>query len=590
MIVENELTRILEAAYAKVADKQPGEVPAIVVAAKNPQFGDYQSNGAMGLAKQLGKKPRDVAQEVIDAAGDDLLAICDPPEIAGPGFINLRLSSAWLTKTVRSFARDVDRAGVPKLKKKDVETILIDYSSPNIAKPLHVGHIRSTIIGDALLRMFRFLGHTVISDNHIGDWGTQFGYVIYGFDKHVNKQAYDESPLPELERVYQLARAEAKQNPKVEETAREITAKLQAGDETIRSKWKEFVDHSIADVKRLYERMGIVPFDHWCGESFYEDKIPAAVHMLQTKGIAVESEGALGVFLPKGEFPAPQDDPDAEPFVLVRKRDGASLYIASDIAAIEYRVTTFNPSRIVYVVDARQALHFKQLFHIAGRAGFADIQFEHISFGTIFNADGKPLSTREGGLVRLDDLLQHAHEAARDRIVKSERVRIPEDEWLTAADQIGIGAIKYADLSQDRKSDYKFIIDKLVSLEGNTGPYLQYAHARLCSIFREVDEPLDWTPTTKAKIALDHEAEVGLARELIKFPGALNRAANDYAPHILATQLYELTRALSRFYENCSVKDSEGHTRTTRLALIATTRRQIAVGLDCLGIAALERM
>jgi arginyl-tRNA synthetase len=426
--------------------------------AQNPQHGDYQANCAMSLAKQLGmpKQVREVAQRIVDALpSNDLL---EPPEIAGPGFINLRLKKEWLALQLRKIAVD-DRLGIEPVAKP--LTYVIDYSSPNVAKPMHVGHLRSTIIGDALARLLRFLGHRVIGDNHLGDWGTQMGMILWGWKNHLDQTNYEADPVGEMARLYRMATARiAAGDQAVEEAARLETSKLHAGDPENRRLWKQFMPHCLAALNKIYDRLDI-HFDEWLGESAYDEMLSGVVADLRAKGLAVESAGALVV--PVEGVPAP---------FMVQKSDGAFNYATTDLATIKYRAEHFHPDALLYVVDHRQSDHFKSLFDVARRWNYSSIAMEHIPFGTMMGRDKKPFKAREGDVVGLESLLDEGVSEAR-RIVDENSADLPEQERVQVAEVVGIGAIKYADLSQNRTSDYVYDARKMLAMDGNTATYMR---------------------------------------------------------------------------------------------------------------------
>lgn len=549
-------------------------VPALVRAA-DPAHGDYQVNGVMGLAKQLGKKPRELAEPVAAAlAAHEAVASA---EVAGPGFINLKLEPEWLGRALLEVARDAERDGVPVAAKR--ERIVIDFSSPNIAKEMHVGHIRSTFIGWALDRLLRFVGHDVISDNHIGDYGTQFGLLIVGMRRFGDEAALDAEPVKELERVYRLATTEAKADPAVAEQARAELKKLQDGDPANVATWQRFVAATRVELDRIYARIG-VSFDMWRGESAYESMLPAVIEQLLARGIAREDQGALCVFF--------EDDPSlgTTPFI-VRKKDGAFLYSTTDIATVLYRKQELGADRSIYVVGLTQKQHFQQLFATIRKLG-VPIELEHVGFGSVLGADGKLLRTRAGDTVKLAALLDEAEERAA-ALIKEERLDVEPERLPEVARLVGIGAVRYADLSQNRNSDYRFDWGKLISLKGNCGPYLQYAHARPCSILRKGEV----TPQQLAALGeprLEHPAEAALAKQLLRFGDAVHDATRTSEPHLLCEYLYALARAFSTFIEACQVLKADEPQRSSRLLLCWLTQRQLARGLGLLGIEAPQRM
>jgi arginyl-tRNA synthetase len=548
--------------------------PAQVQPTANPQFGDYQANGVMAVAKIQRQNPRELAQKVIAR-----LNSAEMPatwEIAGPGFINFRLDPSWLGRTLLAAALD-ERLGVELVQRP--ETIVLDFSAPNIAKPMHVGHIRSTIIGDVLTRVLRFLGHRVITDNHVGDWGTQFGMLIVGYRTLLDRTAYEQDPLTELERIYKAVQAQTKVDPTVATQAREELAKLQKGDAENLALWQEFMAVSRSAFERIYTRLNI-QFDYWCGESFYNLMLPGVVQELQAQGLARPSEGAICIFY--------EDDSELadKPF-LIQKQDGAFLYATTDLATIKYRVETFHPDRIIYVVDSRQQLHFRQLFAAARRWGYA-IALEHVWFGTILGEDGKPIKTREGEPVKLEALLDEAEERAR-AIVRDKNPSLPEEEQMQVARVVGIGAVKYADLMQNRTADYRFSWDKMLALDGNTAPYLQYVYARIRSIFRK-GNLTGWRPPANLQVRLLAPEEKDLAKQMIRFADILLEVERSYKPNVLAGFLYDLATKFNLFYQAHAVLKAPEDVRPTRLLLCELTARYIHKGLELLGIETLEAM
>lgn len=569
-LLEEKTSRALAAATGATGTT----TMALVHPTANTQFGDYQANGIMAAAKTRKMNPRDLAQKVT--------ALFDPAEIpatweiAGPGFINFRLDPAWLGRAVLAAARD-ERLGLEPTTRP--ETIVVDFSAPNASKAMHVGHIRSTIIGDALARMLRFLGHTVITDNHIGDWGTPFGMLIVGYRTILDRAAYERDPLAELERIYKIVQARTKSDPAVAAQAREEIVKLQKGDPENLALWQEFMAVSHQSLDRIYARLN-VQFDQWLGESFYEPLLPAVVQELQEKGLAQFSEGALCIFY--------DDDPElaGTPF-LVQKQDGAFLYATTDLATIKYRAETFHPDRIIYVVDSRQQLHFKQLFAAARRWGYS-MALEHVGFGTILGDDGKPIKTREGEPIKLEALLDEAEERARV-IAHDKTPDLSPEELTRIARVVGIGAVKYADLLQNRTADYRFSWDKMLALDGNTAPYLQYVYARIRSIFRKGNLE-NWQPALKMEVRLLAPEEQDLAKQMIRWGDTLLEVERTYKPNILAAFLYDLATKFNLFYQAHAVLKAPEEFRPTRLLLCDLTARYIRKGLELLGIETLEAM
>jgi arginyl-tRNA synthetase len=634
------------------------ELAGMVRPSQDPKFGDYQANCAMPLGKRLGRPPRDVAKQVLaELRLDDL---CESPEIAGPGFINLRIKDERLVSMLQTALRD-DRVGVELLKQP--KTYVVDFSAPNVAKPMHVGHIRSTVIGDALYRTLKFLGHRVIGDNHIGDWGTQFGMIIYGFRHFRDDAAYQASPVDELARLYrlvnqlvdyhegrekltqkleqvvrdeaaferqasqaaagdpqaekkaakafkkleadlsqsrkELAELQAKQaaiesSPTLSKLAAEHrdigaavlgeTARLHAGDAENLRLWREFMPPCLDAIEQVYRRLG-VKFDAALGESFYHDRLAAVVDDLRKRGIARESDGAVCVFFADSDVP-----------MIVQKRDGAFLYATTDLATIQYRMETWSPDAILYVVDHRQSDHFKMLFAAARKWGCENVEFQHISFGTVLGEDGRPYKTRSGDTVGLTGLLDEAVSRAGQIVAanddaKKEGPELSSAERQAIAERVGIAALKYADLSQNRTSDYVFSYDKMLAMNGNTATYMQYAYARVRSIFRKGAIDIDALRTQGAELKLDTPAERGLALSILRFSEALEFTVADYRPNQLTTYLFDLANAYSTFFEQCPVLKAESPAiRDSRLLLCDLTARTLKQGLELLGIEVVEKM
>jgi arginyl-tRNA synthetase len=602
-----QLRSLFEPALVAIAPDK-AKLPDLLAAIKpatNADNGDYQANCAMALGKALGQKPPEVAKALIAALpANDLL---DEPTVAGPGFINLRLKSEFLAKAVRGIATDPKLGVAPAPQPRNY---VIDLSGPNVAKPLHVGHLRSTIIGDALVRILRFLGHTVIGDNHLGDWGTQFGILLYGYKNHRDDAAFQTDPVRELARLYVLVRGMFKKADEDEEdgptddpikkACQEETAKLHAGDPENNALWKQFMPACLEMLRPIYERLD-VKIDNALGESFYNSMLPGVVEDMLAKGIASESKGAVVIPNAKGVIPQTEEQQKKEdPPAIVRKRDGAFTYTATDLATIKYRVQTWKPAAMLYVVDARQALHFKTLFAQARRWGYTDIEFQHIQFGSILGSDGKPLQTRKGGTTELSALLNEAigrgviayNTSYQER--KTHGHDVPEltpEFCQEIAETVGIGAVKYADLSQNRLTDYKFDFDKMLATDGNTAAYMQYAYARCRAIFRkgEVDEAR--FRTKPPAVVFTHAAERALALQLLRFPEAVDAAAAEYLPHLITTYLWDLAKSYSVFFEKCPVLKAETpELKDSRLLLVDLVGRVIKQALDLLGIRVVERM
>jgi arginyl-tRNA synthetase len=558
----------------------------------DPKFGDYQSNALMSLAKARKMNPRQLATDVL--AKLDVSEISEKVEIAGAGFLNFRLNPVVIEQTLNSAARGEHlffaTATTP-------QTVVIDFSSPNVAKPMHVGHIRSTGIGDALQRTLRLLGHQVISDNHIGDWGTQFGKLLLGWKQILDRAALERDAIAELERLYKVINAECDANPLRLEEAKSELVKLQAGDVENVAIWKEMIALSQKQFDAIYSRLG-VKFDFALGESFYNPWLGEVVTDLLARNIARESEGAVGVFS-DGELP-PKEDPflvhrDGEWVpdpALVRKSDGGFNYMTTDLATIDYRLKTWAPDEIVYVVDDRQSGHFKKLFRIVSRwkpETVQSTQLIHVGFGKILGDDGRPFKTRSGDTVKLGDLLDEAEERA-FKIVSEKNAELPEAQRREIARVIGLGAVKYADLLPNRQSDYIFCWDKMLALQGNTAPYLQYAYARIKSIFRKAEGASNIQHPT-SNIHLAAPEELALARHLLNFGLTLEAVAGELRPNFLCNYLFELAGQFTSFYENCPVlKAADAETRNSRLSLCDLTARVLKQGLEVLGIDVVEQM
>jgi arginyl-tRNA synthetase len=557
----------------------------------DPKFGDYQTNALIGLAKTRKLNPRQVATDVL--AKLDVTEWCENVEVAGAGFLNFRLKSSALAQSVQAAARGehlfFDKTTKPR-------SIIIDFSSPNVAKPMHVGHIRSTGIGDALQRTLRLLGHQVITDNHIGDWGTQFGMLLLGWKQILDRPALEKDAIAELERLYKVIHTECEANPARREEAKQELVKLQAGDAENLSIWREMVRLSQVQFDAIYGRLG-VKFDHTLGESFYNQWLGEVVIQLLRLKIARESEGAVAVFS-DGSLP-PKEDPFlvhrdgewvAEP-ALVRKSDGGYNYTTTDLATLNYRLKTWSPNDIVYVVDDRQSPHFKKLFLIFARwqpDAAKKMKLLHVGFGKILGDDGRPYKTRSGDTVKLADLLNEAEERAL-KIVSEKNPDLSESQRREIARVVGIGAVKYADLLPNRQTDYVFSWDKMLALNGNTAPYLLYAYARIRSIFRKGGETSNLQHST-SNIQLTAPEEIALARHLLNFGLTLAAVAEELRPNFLCNYLYELAGHFTTFYEKCPVLKSEGVTRESRLAICDLTAKVLKQGLEVLGIETLEQM
>ncbi len=542
--------------------------------ATDPRFGDYQANGCMALAKATGKKPRDLAAEL--AAAVDLAPIAGNPEVAGPGFLNVRLDDGWIASALGGLLSD-DRLGLtPPARAK---TVVIDFSSPNVAKPMHVGHLRSTVIGDSLARILTAAGHRVIRDNHLGDWGSQFGMILWGWKNARDEANFTADPVGELARLYRLVQTRIKDGEaSIEEASRVETAKLHAGDPENRELWNRFMPHCLGALQSLYDRMGVT-FDVQLGESFYDPRLAAVVVDLQRKGLAVESEGAIVVFVEGTEAP-----------FIVRKRNGAFTYATTDLATIQYRAETWNPEQVLYVVNARQGDHFKQLFEVARKWGYGAIDLEHVAFGTITDKSRKPFKTREGDVVGLESLLDESAAEAL-KVVQENSPELDPEEQRRVSVVVGMGAIKYADLCQNRISDYVFDWQKMMAMNGNTGTYLQYAYARTQSIFRKGGVSPQAIRESRPAILVSHPAERALGVKLLRIPEVIELASEDLKPNILTDYLFDLANAFSTFYEECPVLKAESpERRDSRLALCDLTGRTLKFGAGLLGIDVVDRM
>jgi len=583
MRIEAMLDRLAGSTIQEALDLEE-PVAALLRPTQDPQFGDYQINAAMALAKKLKRSPRELAGPIAEALRENE-AIASA-EVAGPGFINITLEDAWIAQTIEAAAQDAARDGVPATGTP--EKIVVDFSSPNIAKQMHVGHLRSTIIGDAIVRLLRFAGHEVIGDNHIGDWGTQFGLLIVGMREFGNEAALEEEAIVELERVYKLASARAKEDEAFADAARAELAKLQSGDAENRALWERFVAATRATLESVYSRLD-VEFDTWLGESAYDAMLPNVVEQVLQAKLAREDQGAICVFWSEiDEAPSALKKQKA-PFI-IQKKDGAYLYSTTDIATVLHRKSEVDARRSVYVVDSRQGLHFKQLFALMELLG-VEIQLDHVGFGMVLGDDGKPLRTRDASgnvTITLASLLTEAESRARQRI-EDEGLNVNPQKLETVSTAVGIGAVKYADLRQNRLTDYQFDWDKMISFKGNSGPYLQYAYARIASIFRKAD--ITRESARGYRISLDTTAEKQLARQLMHFSDVIHKAAETYQPHLVCDHLYAVARAFSSFYEACPILKAETEAlRDSRLALAAITAAQLGRGLSLLGIRVIDEM
>lgn len=585
MIIPTILEEKLSGALKTVlGDSLPSEFRASVTPSADLRFGDYQSNAAMVLAKQCRTNPRALAQQVVEQMGD-----CDvcTLEIAGPGFINFRIRPEFFAARLSSMLADA-RLGVEAIT--EPKTIVIDFSAPNVAKQMHVGHIRSTIIGDTLARVARFVGHNVITDNHIGDWGTQFGMILWGWKNILDHSALEQDPIEELLRVYKEVNARCKETPELLDTCKVELVKLQSGDAENLGIWERCVEVSKTGLKKIYKQLDI-HFDYWLGESFYNDDLGPLVDGMLASGMAQESDGAICVFS-DGSIP-PQDDPflvqekgewKAMPCI-IRKADGGFLYATTDLATLDYRIKNWQADSIWYVVGAPQAQHFRQIFATQRRRGM-DGDYRHIAFGSILGEDRKPFKTRSGESVSLQDVLTEAIERA-TRVVEEKSPDMDADEKKKVAEIVGIGAVKFAELSQNRMTDYVFNWDKMLALQGDTAPYLQNSYVRVRSIFRKLEnEQHDWS----APLTLTEDAEIHLSRLLARYGEVVPAVLDDCRPNILAAYLFDLAKAFHSFYEACPVLKSEGDVRYTRLALCELCARTLKHGLGLLGIQLPDRM
>ncbi len=557
----------------------PDECQPHVAASKKAGFGDYQANGAMAAAKLIKSNPREVAQRIVDHL--DIDDIVSHIEIAGPGFINLTLKPQWLAQELITASHD-QRLGLDCKP----QTIVVDYSSPNLAKEMHVGHLRSTIIGDALVRTLEFLGHTVIRQNHVGDWGTQFGMLIAELEEQLQGGASASLALKDLESFYQSAKKHFDESEAFANKARDYVVKLQSGDNDVLALWKQFRDVSLEHSQDIYNALNVtLTGEHVYGESAYNDDLAPLVNELQQQNLAVEDQGAQVVFLPE------MADKDGNPGpVIIQKQGGGFLYATTDLAALRYRSNTLHADRVLYFIDARQSLHMQQVFTVARKANFVndDINLEHHAFGTMMGNDGKPFKTRSGDTVKLAELLEEAIERA-EAVVAEKNTELNQEERKNVARKVGIGAVKYADLSKTRTNDYLFSWESMLSFEGNTAPYLQYAYTRIRSIFRKAEIDIN---TLQAHIDLNEDAEIALAIKALQFSEVVEQVVKDAYPHLLCTYLYDLAGLFMRFYEQCPMlKDGiDTETRNSRLLLSKTIAKTLNTGLNLLGIETMERM
>lgn len=639
-------------ALATLTD-HPDSLLEMIRPSGDPRFGDFQANCAMPLAKKIGKSPRDIAAEIVSAL--DVADLCEAPEVAGPGFINLKLQDDWIASQINSIAGD-DRLGTASVT--EARHVVVDFSSPNVAKPMHVGHLRSSVIGDSICRTLKFAGHKVTSDNHVGDWGTQFGMIIYGYRNFLNEEAYSAHAVDELARLYKLVnqitdyhaakskldalkstlqekqdllqqtetnadpadkkakktlkglrrhvetaleaiksatgkieavdadsplRDLADQHPDIARLARLETSKLHAGDTDNQKLWDEFLPQCLEALNQVYARLD-VSFDLTLGESYYNPMLADVVQSLKQKGLATDSDGAVCVFLEGNDAP-----------FIVQKTDGAFTYATTDLATIQYRVETLKADEILYVVDQRQSEHFKLLFETASRWQFDNLQCQHVSFGTVMGDDGKPFKTRSGDSVGLGSLIDEAISRAEKIVVENDERRdtpaLDVKQRSQVAQIVGTGGIKYADLHHSRDSDYKFDWDKMLATSGDTAAYMQYAYARICGIFRELNVDRSSISADTANFEITEPEERNLALQLLQFDAAIESVLADYRPHLLTGWLFETANKFSSFYAKCSVKNAESdQVRHSRLVLCDLVARGLKTGLDLLGIEAAEVM
>ncbi|MCC4235589.1 arginine--tRNA ligase [Vibrio anguillarum] len=573
-LINDKVSQALEAAGA------PAGSPAAVRQSAKAQFGDYQANGIMGVAKQLGTNPREFAQKVLDVL--DLDGIASKMEIAGPGFINIFLSEAFLAKQADIALAD-EHLGVTKEAQK---TIVADYSAPNVAKEMHVGHLRSTIIGDAVVRTLEFLGHKVIRANHIGDWGTQFGMLIANLERVQQESGNEVSmELSDLEAFYRESKKLYDEDEVFAAKARNYVVKLQSGDEFCAQMWKKLVDITMIQNQRNYDRLNVsLTRDDVMGESMYNDMLPGIVADLKEKGLAQEDDGAQVVFLEEYK------NKDGEPMgVIIQKRDGGFLYTTTDIACAKYRYETLGADRVLYFIDSRQHQHLMQAWTIVRKAGYVpeEVTLEHHAFGMMLGKDGRPFKTRAGGTVRLADLLDEAQERAA-KLIESKNPDLDAAEKANIANTVAMAAVKYADLSKHRTTDYVFDWDNMLAFEGNTAPYMQYAYTRVASIFAKAGVSMD---NLTGEIKVTQEKEKALIAKLLQFEEAVQAVAREGQPHIMCSYLFELAGQFSSFYEACPILVAEDESvKQSRLKLAALTAKTIKQGLSLLGIDTLERM
>ncbi|HGH3373738.1 TPA: arginine--tRNA ligase [Kluyvera cryocrescens] len=564
---------------AMIAAGAPADCEPQVRQSAKVQFGDYQANGMMAVAKKLGMAPRQLAEQVLSHL--DLNGIANKVEIAGPGFINIFLDPAFLAEHVSQALKN-ERLGIAQ---PQPQTVVVDYSAPNVAKEMHVGHLRSTIIGDAAVRTLELMGHKVIRANHVGDWGTQFGMLIAWLEKQQQDNA-GEMALADLEGFYRDAKKHYDEDEVFAERARSYVVKLQGGDEYFRKMWRQLVDITMSQNQLTYDRLNVtLTRDDVMGESLYNPMLPGIVADLKEKGLATESEGATVVFL--DEYKNKEGEPMG---VIIQKKDGGYLYTTTDIACAKYRYETLHADRVLYYIDSRQHQHLMQAWTIVRKAGYVpdSVPLEHHMFGMMLGKDGKPFKTRAGGTVKLADLLDEALERAR-KLVAEKNPDMPADELEKLANVVGIGAVKYADLSKNRTTDYVFDWDNMLAFEGNTAPYMQYAYTRVLSVFRKAE--LEESAIINAPVTITEDREAQLAARLLQFEETLNVVARDGTPHVMCSYLYDLAGLFSGFYEHCPILSADSEAvRNSRLKLALLTAKTLKMGLDTLGIETVERM
>jgi len=538
------------------------------------EFGDFQTNFAMVSSKLIGKNPREIANTLVDNFAEN--DIIEKLEIAGPGFINIYLKNSFLNEEIKKLENEKYDFSFLNTDK----TVIIDYSSPNIAKRMHIGHLRSTIIGDSIKRILQFLGFHTLADNHIGDWGTQFGKLIVAYKNWLDKKAYAKDPIGELERIYVLFSEESKKNPALEDEAREELKKLQLGDEHNQKLWKEFIDISLKEYNKIYDRLG-VNFDYYYGESFYNNLMPSVLEELKKKGIAREDQGALVVFFENDKLPP----------AIVQKKDGSFLYTTSDLATMKFRKDELKVDEAVYLTDDRQQNHFKQIFEIGELLGEPyNYKKTHVVFGIMRFGDGMIFSSRSGNIIRLVDLLDEAKTQVK-KVIDEKNPDIPEDEKEEIAEIVGSGAIKYFDLSQNRTSDITFTWDKVLSFEGNTGPYLQYTYVRIMSIFRKLKKENINVENKDIILENMNGIERELAVELLRFPQAVIKSYESYRPNIIADYLFDTAKLFNNFYNSSSIlKEEDKKVMDARILLAEKTAFVLKEGLSLLGINTVNRM